>query len=89
MQKINSFEEVMYLLKSGSTIMIVNGGGPCFFALKDGKVKVISKQSGYLLNPDEFKELFGSEVFYEYEPKKREEVISAAKDEEYYSWKHK
>lgn len=91
MEKLESFDEVLYLLKQREILFLINKGKPTFFAQVDSdRIRVNNEQVNYFMTMNQLKELFASESFYLYEKKKQNDIlVSDEKDAEYYSWKHK
>lgn len=91
MEKLESFDEALYLLNQREILFLVNKGKPTFFAqIDDNRIRVNNVHVNYFITIDELKQLFASENFYLYERKKQNDsFVSDEKDAEYYSWKHK
>lgn len=91
MEKLESFDEALYLLNQREILFLVNKGKPTFFAqVNDNRIRVNNENVNYFITIDQLKELFASENFYLYEKKKQNDLfVSDEKDAEYYSWKHK
>lgn len=91
MEKLESFDEALYLLNQREILFLVNKGKATFFAQVDtNRIRVNSENVNYFIALNQLKELFASEAFYLYEKKKQTEVfVSDEKDAEYYNWKHK
>lgn len=88
MDKLKSIEEALQLLKDSETIFFLTQNVPTFFTMRKGKILVKGALSTYRIDEKQFVELFHQEEFYLYEPV-FQEVVDNARDEEYYSWRHK
>lgn len=91
MKKLESFDEVLYLLNQKEILYLINKGKLTFFAqVEIDRIRVNNENLNYFMTINQLKELFASENFYLYEKKKQNDsLVSDEKDEEYYSWKHK
>lgn len=91
MKKIESFEEVLYLLNQNEIVFLMDKGKATFFAqVENDRIRVNNEHVNYFMSIQQLKQLFASEVFYLYDKKRqKEEFVSDEKDAEYYSWKHK
>lgn len=84
---IDKIETAIKLLKSHEVLFTNHLNNKTFFVEKKGKVLVIGTNSKFLLNYDEFKDLYYEAKFIIYEEK--DENYDFSRDVEYYSWKHK
>lgn len=91
MKKIESFDEVLYLLKQREILFLIQKRNPTYFVMiENDRIRVNNEQVNYFITMNQLKELFISEIFYLYEKKKQNDIlVSDEKDIEYYSWKHK
>lgn len=87
MDKLESFETTLKLLKQGE-ILKIHKPQLVYFAIKGELIQAKNDHAQYLLSVESFSELFKDAEFFRYE-KKQEATIDKTKDDEYYQWKHK
>jgi len=87
MEKLDSFETALRILKSGDIVKI-HKPQLVYFVLKGDLIQAKNDQSQYFLSMEAFTDLFAQADFFRYE-KKEETLVDKAKDDEYYQWKHK
>jgi len=87
MDKLDSFETTLKLLKQGE-ILKIHKPQLVYFAIKGELIQAKNDHAQYLLSVESFSELFKDTEFFRYE-KKQEATIDKTKDDEYYQWKHK
>lgn len=88
MERIESHDEALKLLKDGEILCILNDREAVFFAWRKERVLVKGSSSTYRLTESEWLNLFKDSDFLLYE-RAPEETVNLQKDEEYYSWRHK
>ena len=84
MEKINSFNEVLDLLKHKEILCGIHRD---LFVYKKEKVYRYFNGSSIAMDPDDFIELYRDETFYLYE--NNDSVIDEEKDEAYYRYYRK
>lgn len=87
MDKLDSFETTLKLLKQGE-ILKIHKPQLVYFAIKGELIQAKNDHAQYLLSVESFTDLFKDTEFFRYE-KKQEATIDKSKDDEYYQWKHK
>lgn len=88
MDKLKGIEEALQLLKDSEAVFFLTQNSPTFFTMRKDKILVKGAGSTYRIDEQQFIELFHQEDFYLYEPV-LQEVVDLARDDEYYSWRHK
>ncbi|WP_075878404.1 hypothetical protein [Merdibacter massiliensis] len=88
MEKIETFEQTYQYLKEGEIVCYRDGNQQLYCGMRNEKVHINGTYVHYVLEIDDFVQMFSKQNFYLY--KKQTPVeISKEKDEEYYSWQHK
>ncbi len=86
-ESIEQIDIAITFLKNKKILLSIISGNKTYFVEKKNKVLILNANSSLLLNYEEFKKLYEKVTFFIYEEK--EESYDFAKDDEYYSWKHK
>lgn len=84
MEKIESFNETIDLMKQGAIVTLENGN---YFVCNKDKIISYFNQNRVVMSLQDFIELYAKENFYLYED--NSSFIDPLKDEEYYAFKHK
>ncbi len=87
MDKLDNVETALKLMRQGEIVKI-HRPQVVYFAYKGDMIQAKNDSTQYLLNLQDFTQLFKEAEFFRYE-KKEETQIDKGKDDEYYQWKHK
>ena len=90
MIKIERIEAAVDCLEQGRILVFSDSSNIAYCSMIDkNRIRIFNVFSNLCISIDDFVVLYHHQVFYIYEKKCDQEVMSNEKDEEYYRWKNK